>query len=92
VAPAIQQTIRGRSRNDLAELKRQSEAFAEYGGEKGETARKFLEAYPSEELVADIEALRTQAGEDETLKTELAFVLCFLDMTMRAIGTRSLKP
>jgi len=28
-------------------------------------------------LVPDIEALRTQAGEDEIFKTELAFVLCF---------------
>ena len=76
-APVMAQTDKARSQDQLGELKRQIEAFAEYGGEKGETARKFLEVYPPGELVAGIQALNAQAGEDETLKTELAFVLCF---------------
>jgi len=63
--------------SDLGDLKRQIEVFASYGGQQGDAARKVLEAYPSEKLVPDIEALRTQAGEDEVFKMELAFVLCF---------------
>jgi len=71
------QTKESTDLRDLGELKRQIEVFASYGGQQGDAARKALEAYPSEKLVADIEVLCTQAGEDEIFKTELAFVLCF---------------
>jgi len=63
--------------SDLGELKRQIKVFASYGGQQGDAARKGLEAYPSEKLIADIEVLRAQAGDDEHFKMESAFALCF---------------
>lgn len=74
---AVAQTNRGQPRREVSELKQQIEAFASYGGHEGWAARKFLDAYPSEKLVPDIEALCTQAGEDEIFKMQGAFVLCF---------------
>jgi hypothetical protein len=74
---AMPQTSPARSLSKLDEIKKQIEVFASYGGQEGEAAKKALEAYPSEELTADIEILRVQSGEDEIFKAQLAFVLCF---------------
>lgn len=69
--------ITAQSRDDLAELKHQIEAFAQDEGQNGEAARKVLESYPLERLVSGIQALRAGTGGEKTFELETSFALCF---------------
>jgi len=72
-------TARELSATSDDELLDQIEVFSTDIGEPGEVAWKQLEAYPRQELLDRLSALRDTSDQDDFIKTNIAFLLCHLD-------------